>query len=98
LQREDQPWGRTGPLHNSTEWSLRLAPPTAVLRNAWSSDINPTNVFMAWYLAQHRDNFSFYLHTVTATATRSARIQASCYRSDTCTALTFVHKSNTCRT
>jgi hypothetical protein len=34
-------------------------PSRAVVKNEWSYTSYPQNVFMAWYLVKHRDNFNF---------------------------------------
>jgi hypothetical protein len=56
--------------------------------NAWSYTSTPPNVFMAWCLSKHRDNFTFYIfvtRTIIPSATLILRTAISSQR------LTFVH-------
>jgi hypothetical protein len=37
-------------------------PSSAEVNNAWSCTSTPQYVFMAWYVVEHRDDFTFYLY------------------------------------
>jgi hypothetical protein len=52
-----------GALSLEVKWPRREAdhspPSSAEVKNAWSYTSTPQNVFMAWCLVKHRDNFTF---------------------------------------